>query len=199
MGATNPQRFNMIPRGQPNPEANGLYVRFEDWQAMCDVAKTSLSEQLKLEAEAQAFREEVAAYEDAMRSLACQLGAGGFNAESLTAAQLVAKVQWGINNLTETQGRLLDEVSAERDALRARVVVTPHRQCRHEAFECGGIALEHFSTGRNYCLDELARLNGKAVSEGLLRGLRPFTLEHEGLRGHLDRVFFGKGKEAGEA
>ncbi len=76
-----------------------------------------------LAAEAQALREEVAAFEDGMRSLACQLGAGGFNAEKLTAAQLIEKVQWGINNLAETQGRLLDEVRSERDALRARVVV----------------------------------------------------------------------------
>lgn len=54
-------------------------------------------------------------------------------------------------------------------ALRARVVVVPERRSRREAFECGGVAQEQFATGWNYCLDELARLNGKAVSEGMLR------------------------------
>ncbi|MCP1651643.1 hypothetical protein [Pseudomonas nitroreducens] len=164
-----------------------------------------------LEAETQALREEVAAYEDGMRSLACQLGAGGFNAEKLTAAQLVEKVQWGIDNLAETQGRLLDEVRSERDALRARAVVVQDWQPLTAVgqvetgdllrFTVGGKEIEAparlviapgdpkeeivYNRGKNhYFITSMAvdgtsshkgvmvkRLNGKAVSEGLLLGL----------------------------
>lgn len=72
----------------------------------------------RLKAEVERLRGEVEAYEEGMRSLACNLGSGGYNAETLTAAQLVDKVQWGVDNLSETQGRLRDEVRAENTALR---------------------------------------------------------------------------------
>jgi hypothetical protein len=58
-------------------------------------------------------------FEDGMRSLASTLGAGGYNAEALTATQLVEKVQWGVNHLANTSGRLADELRVERDQLRA--------------------------------------------------------------------------------
>ncbi len=48
-------------------------------------------------------------------------------------------------------------------ALRARVVVVPER--------CDLFEPISYIEGWNACLDEQARLNGKAVSEGLLRGL----------------------------
>ena len=56
--------------------------------------------------------------------------------------------------------RLLEE---ELETLRARVVVVPGR------IPSNGPKEEWYLTGWNACLDELARLNGKAVSEGLLR------------------------------
>ncbi|MGC6782016.1 hypothetical protein ACP0IR_26255 [Pseudomonas aeruginosa] len=52
---------------------------------------------------------------------------------------------------------LMEEVAA----LRARVVVVPERDARRMDTE--------YPEGWNDCLDELARLNGKTVSEGLLR------------------------------
>lgn len=91
-------------------------------------------EVLELIAEVERLRGEVETYEDGMRSLASQLGAGGYNAETLTAAQLVDKVKWGVDNFSETQGRLLDEVRAENTALRKDAEryrelrkITPHR------------------------------------------------------------------------
>ncbi|HHM5667227.1 hypothetical protein [Pseudomonas aeruginosa] len=48
-------------------------------------------------------------------------------------------------------------------ALRARAVVVPERDARRMDTE--------YPEGWNDCLDELARLNGKTVSEGLLRRL----------------------------
>lgn len=56
-----------------------------------------------------ALREELVKFDDAMRALACNLGAGGYNAEFLTADQLASKVQWGIDNLLKVeQQRLAD-------------------------------------------------------------------------------------------
>lgn len=60
-------------------------------------------------------------FDEGMRSLAFQLGAGGYNAETLTAEQLVGKVTDGLASFAESSGRLLDQVRAERDALRSQV------------------------------------------------------------------------------
>lgn len=49
-------------------------------------------------------------------------------------------------------------------ALRARVAVVPERK-----FLNAGVPGLNRNSGWNACLDELARLNGKTVSEGLLR------------------------------
>lgn len=52
-------------------------------------------------------------FEDGMRSLASTLGAGGYNATTLTAAQLVEKVQWGVNHFADTSGHMVDQLRAE--------------------------------------------------------------------------------------
>ncbi|HBP5289066.1 TPA: hypothetical protein L5682_002037 [Pseudomonas aeruginosa] len=56
--------------------------------------------------------------------------------------------------------------SAEQElaALRARAVVVPERKLLN-----AGVPGLNRNSGWNACLDELARLNGKTVSEGLLR------------------------------
>ncbi|WP_430298822.1 hypothetical protein [Pseudomonas aeruginosa] len=58
-------------------------------------------------------------------------------------------------------------------ALRARVVV-PNRLPRSSDIA----SIHQHSTGWNACLDELARLNGLTVSEGLLRRLCEPLLSH---------------------
>ncbi len=77
----------------------------------------------------------------------------------------------------------IQELRAELAALRARVVVVPARKLLN-----AGVPGLNRNSGWNACLDELARLNGLTVSEGLLRRLaRPadrydevFTLDrHE--------------------
>ncbi|MGV8567639.1 MAG: hypothetical protein ACWA7E_06370 [Pseudomonas asiatica] len=68
------------------------------------------------------------AFDAGMRNLACQLSAGGFNAETLTADQLLEKVQWGLTNLTGAQARLVDSLRAqlaERDALLRELADAP--------------------------------------------------------------------------
>ncbi|HBO1458867.1 TPA: hypothetical protein SL550_000185 [Pseudomonas aeruginosa] len=84
-------------------------------------------------------------------------------------------------------------------ALRARVVVVPEPLNEGDARrECGeyGVAMQR---GYNACLRELARLNGKAVSEGLLRRLCEPLLSHADYvvaRNEL-RALFNEDKENG--
>ncbi len=61
----------------------------------------------------------------------------------------------------EAEAKALREEVAAR---RARVVVVPERKSGQSTIP--GL---HMNRGWNACLDELARLNGKTVSEGLLR------------------------------
>lgn len=67
----------------------------------------------------------------------------------------------------EHDAKLRAEAQALREEvaeLRARVVVVPERKSGQSTIP--GL---HRNRGWNACLDELARLNGKTVSEGLLR------------------------------
>lgn len=68
---------------------------------------------LALIAERDQLKSENEIFEDGMRSLASTLGAGGYNAATLTATQLVEKVQWGVDHLAETSGHLTDQLRAE--------------------------------------------------------------------------------------
>ncbi len=182
-------------------DGTGNWIEVYGAQSVMDDAQSEINElreqNAKLEAEVQALRQEVAAYEDGMRSLACSLGAGGFNAETLTAAQLVEKVQWGVDNFVETQGRQLDEIRSERDALRARVVVIPEGYALvpveptremwtainkedDKAYAGGCDHGAQFDWLWQAAIDAAPRLNGKAVSDGLL---------HETIRS-VDDIFW---------
>ncbi|WP_201268252.1 hypothetical protein [Pseudomonas aeruginosa] len=96
----------------------------------------------KLEAEAQALREEV----DQQKFL--------IKVENDALQMMTAKA----NELKSE----VEQLEEELEALRARVAVVPDaaNDRRKSA---------HYCRGWNACLDELARINGKAVSEGLLR------------------------------
>ncbi|MCV4004483.1 hypothetical protein OHU78_07310 [Pseudomonas aeruginosa] len=64
----------------------------------------------------------------------------------------------------------IEELRAELAELRARVVVVPeHKDDLPPIYEDENLPAFHHYKGWNACLDELARLNGKTVSEGLLR------------------------------
>ena len=74
-------------------------LEFECWQAATST-----------ELDAQRLRADTAEaallkFDEGIRALACSLGVGGYNAEILTADQLVGKVQWGIDNLLEVNER----------------------------------------------------------------------------------------------
>lgn len=57
-------------------------------------------------------------FDEGMRSIASSLGAGGYNAEHLSAAELVDKVRWGIDHLCDTHERRITELKDENEALR---------------------------------------------------------------------------------
>ncbi|MFJ3685555.1 hypothetical protein [Pseudomonas sp. NPDC090208] len=67
------------------------------------------------------LRTENEAFDDGLRELAFRLSAGGYNAETLTAAQLLAKVNWGVDSLASLSGQLVDRITAERTELRLQV------------------------------------------------------------------------------
>ncbi|HEK2792194.1 TPA: hypothetical protein SMT80_000176 [Pseudomonas aeruginosa] len=67
----------------------------------------------------------------------------------------------------------VEQLEEELEALRARVVVVPNRLPRSSDIA----SIHQHSIGWNACLDELARLNGLTVSEGLVQGMAKFARE----------------------
>ena len=111
-----------------------------------------------LVAEAQALREEVAEYE-ALCNRQAELLSQSIVAIRGPEPELT---RWGYADLPLRVKTIVEEVTA----LRARVVVVPERKLLN-----AGVPGLNRNSGWNACLDELARLNGKVVSEGLLRRL----------------------------
>ncbi|MCS7821943.1 hypothetical protein N0019_26685 [Pseudomonas aeruginosa] len=95
--------------------------------------------------------------------------------------------QFGEFVLSEDYDALAAEAQALREevaALRARVAVVPDRLPRSSDIA----AIHQHSIGWNACLDELARLNGLTVSEGLLRSALTHAHNRGYLAGHHDTV-----------
>lgn len=114
-----------------------------------------------LAAEAQALREEVvrlledrARFPDKPDDIGRMIGAHIENLKHVAEAS---------RRMCLKAMRERDVVEQDLETLRARVVVVPERDARRMDTE--------YPEGWNDCLDELARLNGKTVSEGLLRRL----------------------------
>ncbi|MCO8166857.1 ead/Ea22-like family protein [Pseudomonas sp. 21LCFQ02] len=115
-------------------------------------------------------------FDEGMRSLAFQLSAGGYNAETLTAEQLVGKVTDGLASFAESSGRLLDQVRAERDALRSQVATL---QAEPNSYQSG------YDAGR--AAEKAHADNWRAEAEGMrkdaerYRALRVPTAEKIGV------------------
>ncbi|EMR0622654.1 hypothetical protein R0C86_001183 [Pseudomonas aeruginosa] len=109
----------------------------------------------KLEAEAQALREEV----DQQKFL--------IKVENDALKIMTAKA----NELKSE----VEQLEEELEALRARVVVVPERRPAPKGTwsDMG----DAYNEGVNNTLDELARLNGLTVSEGLVQGMAKFARE----------------------
>ncbi|HGP3237572.1 TPA: hypothetical protein ACLG0X_000166 [Pseudomonas aeruginosa] len=113
----------------------------------------------KLEAEAQALREEVEALRMARDDFKLErdLARQNFCDEQAANYQLQAHLKACLGELSE---------------LRARVVVVPERKLLN-----AGVPGLNRNSGWNTCLDELARINGMTVSEGLVQGMAKFARE----------------------
>ncbi|MCF1245197.1 hypothetical protein ACT517_17295 [Pseudomonas aeruginosa] len=126
-----------------------------------------------LAAEAQALREEVAALRMARDDFKLErdLARQNFCDEQAANYQLQAHFKSCLGELSE---------------LRARVAVVPERELFTQylpgAIPRNADEVSAWKEGWNACLDELARLNGKTVSEGLLRQL----LDSDGIDGIFD-------------
>ncbi len=117
------------------------------------------------------------------RYINCVIGMTGVEMVRATDyAKLDAEAQ-ALRDERDSQQRVAIKAMEELESLRARVVVAPQRKLLN-----AGVPGLNRNSGWNACLDELARLNGKTVSEALLRRLaRPadrydevFTLDrHE--------------------
>ncbi|MCO2149830.1 hypothetical protein [Pseudomonas aeruginosa] len=121
----------------PYASEHGQYVRYADYA--------------KLEAEAQALREEV----DQQKFL--------IKVENDALQMMTTKA----NELKSE----VEQLEEELEALRARVVV-PERKLLN-----AGVPGLNRNSGWNACLDELARINGMTVSEGLVQGMAKFARE----------------------
>ncbi|HBO0303665.1 TPA: hypothetical protein L4A65_002264 [Pseudomonas aeruginosa] len=84
---------------------------------------------------------------------------------------LAAEAQ-ALRDERDSQQRVAIKAMEELAALRARVVVAPERKLLN-----AGVPGLNRNSGWNACLDELARLNGLTVSEGMLRGMAAFAQE----------------------
>ncbi|WCU04766.1 hypothetical protein O0072_18115 [Pseudomonas aeruginosa] len=117
-----------------------------------------------LEAEAQALREEVASLRMARDDFKLErdLARQNFCDEQAANYQLQAHLKSCLGELAE---------------LRARVVVVPGRLGTTTSLGLMDVMTRHHHLGWNACLDELARLNGMTVSEGLVQGMAKFARE----------------------
>ncbi|MGP5885947.1 hypothetical protein ACTXY5_14600 [Pseudomonas aeruginosa] len=153
------ERFNEYTWGVTEDE-HGEYVRYADYYALA--------------AEAQALREEVARLlEDRAR----------FPDKPDDIGRMIGAHIENLKHVADESRRMCLKAMRERDvveqdleALRARVVVTPDASTVYAALD----ARERlFTSPENIqvALEAQSRLNGKTVSEGLLRGMGAFAQE----------------------
>ncbi|GLE83797.1 hypothetical protein VNPA120661_41160 [Pseudomonas aeruginosa] len=143
---------------------------------MTGVEMVRATDYAKLDAEAQALREEVAALraklamaEDAAaKGDAARQQCGGMEME---IEELRAEAK-ALRDERDSQQRVAIKAMEELAALRARVVVVPERKLLNAVVP--GL---NRNSGWNACLDELARINGMTVSEGLVQGMAKFARE----------------------
>lgn len=164
-----------------NPE--GAWVKASDYDALA--AKLAMAEDAA--AKGAAARQQCGGMEMEIEELRAEAQA---LREEVAQQKFLTKVENdALKMMTDKANELKSEVEQleeELESLRARVVVVPERRVLPNYSDYPLLYCE--ITGFNDCLDELARLNGKTVSEALLRRLaRPadrydevFTLDrHE--------------------
>lgn len=86
---------------------------------------------------------ELEKFDDGMRALAFQLSAGGYNAETLTADQLVSKVSDGLKAFVDSTGSLVDGL--RKDAERYRWLCSQGEGCPSHPF----VVINDFESTKN--------------------------------------------------
>ncbi|MFU2618519.1 hypothetical protein ACOANQ_31815, partial [Pseudomonas aeruginosa] len=146
-----------------------------------------------LAAEAQALREEVARAEqhrndqaDLIVSLRTEVAALRMARDDLKLERDLARQNFCDEQAANYQLQAnLKACLGELSELRARAVVVPERLTNGDSISrmlreigCDGdVSYHHAREIWNACIDELSRINGKTVSEGLLRGMAAFAQE----------------------
>ncbi|MGI3145975.1 hypothetical protein [Pseudomonas aeruginosa] len=143
------KRYIIGRNGLPEFHDSGEYVASSDYDALA--------------AEAQSLREEVARGNRIALAMALDIAAVGV-ALGIPGEQQ----EGGTGEFIEA----IQNLQKELEALRARVVVVPERKSGQSTIP--GL---HMNRGWNACLDELARINGMTVSEGLVQGMAKFARE----------------------
>ncbi|MCD2949335.1 hypothetical protein [Pseudomonas aeruginosa] len=120
------------------------------------------------------------------RYINCVIGMTGVEMVRATDYAKLAAEAKALRDERDSQQRVAIKAMEELAALRARVVVVPERELFTQylpgAIPQNADEVSAWKEGWNDCLDELARLNGKTVSEGLLRRL----LDSDGIDGIFD-------------
>lgn len=209
--------FLLAPNGDGVHRAEGIgnWIDRHEAQVVMDDAQSEVNElheqNAKLEAEAQALRERLAFAEDAAaKGHDARAQCGGMEMEIQALREERDQLWKTFFNLAEklgidpeveksAPGKPSDVFLRHIEALRARVVVVPERKPV-------AASREFANRGWNLCLDELARLNGKVVSEGLLRRIAQDSAGYDQnhweavkeLRALLGDVDSGVRREAGD-
>lgn len=111
------------------------------------------------------------------RYINCVIGMTGVEMVRATDyAKLDAEAQ-ALREERDSQQRVAINAMEELAALRARVVVVPGRLGTTTSLGLMDVMTRHHHLGWNACLDELARINGMTVSEGLVQGMAKFARE----------------------
>ncbi|RTW83309.1 hypothetical protein DZA07_05000 [Pseudomonas aeruginosa] len=167
------KRFDEYTCGVTEAE-DGEYVKHSDYAKLAD--------------EAQALREEVARAEqhrndqaDLIVSLRTEVAALRMARDDLKLERDLARQNFCDEQAANYQLQAhLKACLGELSELRARVVVVPERLTNGDSISrmlreigCDGdVSYHHAREIWNACIDELSRINGKVVSEGLLREAR---------------------------
>lgn len=158
------------------------------------------SDYAKLEAEAQALREQNTKFQHMLADVVAKHFAENIK-RSTAQKSMDVYLSEGIRLLEEEVADArrdaerhelrANQYSEELAVLCARVVVVPERKDMAHGFD----GKRTYAMAWNACLDELARLNGKAVSEGLLRSLLSQDLNKVMAAQSVLSELLGEGKE----
>lgn len=106
-----------VGKAEVNPER--ILALLDELEACRVIAEHNAQAFGQVRAENERLRERKEEADGTLRSLACQLGAGGYNADEVDPKVFGEKISWGIDALVDPISRERDQLRAEVEALRA--------------------------------------------------------------------------------